>query len=334
MREFFVMSFFLIVGRLLVMWLLMLFFYSTIHAEELIFKHGSHYLSGHYLEPSNGKPIKAILLFVHGDGPTSYDADGYYNIIWKALRNNGYAIYSWDKANIGKSTGNWLEQSMEDRQSEVLAAIEAVQNKYGFTAKNTGLFGFSQAGWVLPALANKSNKISFIIGIGFARNWIKQGQYLTETRLANENKNDIALAIDDYLDEIAYFKNSISYDEYLKIGRKQAMTKERFQFVMNNFEVDATHEYLKISVPSLFLWGEKDLNVNAIEEYKWWHSHTNKLVTTQIISNASHGMLKAEIFNTQNMGFIQWVKLIWLEQDAFVPDFLSTVLLWLEKETN
>lgn len=318
--------------KLLILCLLSLFFHPSIYAKELIFKHDDHHIVGHYLEPNNGKPVKAILIFVHGDGPTSYDADGYYRIIWNTLRSNGYAIFSWDKENVGKSTGNWLKQSMKDRQSEVLAAIEAVQKKYGFTEKNTGLIGFSQAGWVLPALANRANKISFIIGIGFARNWIQQGQYLTEKRLAGEDKNKIELAINTYFTEIELFKSSIQYPEYINTVGKHSMTKERFQFVIKNFKSDATHDYSKITVPSLFLWGEKDLNVNAIEELKWWKNHPNKLVATKIIPNASHSMLKAEIFNTQNMGYIQWIKLMWLRQDAFAPEFLPTILLWLEKE--
>lgn len=312
--------------------LLILFFHPSVSAKELIFKHGDHYLSGHYFGPNKGQPARAILIFVHGDGPTSYDADGYYRIIWDALRNHGYAIFSWDKANVGKSTGNWLNQSMQDRQSEVLAAIDAVQKKYGFTTKNTGLIGFSQAGWVLPALANTDNKISFIIGIGFARNWIEQGKYLTENRLAGKDKKKIKLALDTYFSEIDLFKKSIPYQEYIRTAGKQSMTKERFQFVIKNFKSDATHDYSRIAVPGLFLWGEKDLNVNALNEFKWWSRHPHKLVTTKIIPNAEHSMLDAEIFNTQNKDYIQWIKLIWLGRDAFAPDFLPTLLLWLEKK--
>ncbi len=72
--------------------LLGIFFLPFSYAQTLVFKHGQHSLSGHYLAATNNKPAKAVLLFVHGDGATPYDADGYYNIIWESLREQGYAI--------------------------------------------------------------------------------------------------------------------------------------------------------------------------------------------------------------------------------------------------
>ena len=130
--------------KILVFLFFILFSYS--YAEKVTFKDGETTLSGHYLEPTNGKKAKAVLLFVHGDGDMTYDAEGYYPFIWNELRKNGYAVFSWDKANVGDSTGNGLNQSMIDRQREVVAGIDFVQKKYNFNTKNTALFGFSQAG--------------------------------------------------------------------------------------------------------------------------------------------------------------------------------------------
>lgn len=304
-------------------------------AKEVLFKHGDHSLSGHYLEASNGKPAKAVLLFVHGDGAMSYDAEGYYDFIWEPLREKGYAIFSWDKPNVGNSSGSWLEQSMADRQSEVLAAIDTVQKRYHFTAQNTGLIGFSQAGWVLPALSKKTSKVAFVVGVGFATNWVEQGRYLTATRLQLEGKSaqQISSALDAYNNDIKFFRQRPSYKEYVKQSGEGVMDKARYEFVLNNFEADASSDYSQISVPSLFVWGEKDLNVDAKEEFKWWQNHPNKFVTTKLIANASHGMLNASSFSEQNFGYKQWIKLMWLEQDAFAEDFFPTLIDWLEKHS-
>lgn len=115
--------------------------FTYCYAEEVTFKDKNTSLSGHYLESTNGQPPKAFLLFVHGDEAMSYDAGGYYNLIWEPSRQNGYAIFSWDKPNVGGSSGDWLSQTMSDRQSEVLAAIDFVQKRYNFTAQTTGLIG-------------------------------------------------------------------------------------------------------------------------------------------------------------------------------------------------
>jgi pimeloyl-ACP methyl ester carboxylesterase len=308
------------------------FVFPFSYAEEISFKHEKNRLSGHYLDATNGKPAKAVLLFVHGDGPMPYDAEGYYNFIWAPLRESGYAIFSWDKPNVGNSSGNWLDQSMVERQSEVLAAIEWVQSKYHFTHINTGLVGFSQAGWVLPALATNTSKIGFIVGIGFAANWIEQGKYYTSTkhRLANKNKNQIMVALDDYAKEIVFFKTSASYSQYLEFAGEEAMTKKRYQFVLRNFKSDASHDYSTIEIPSLFLWGVNDLNVDAKHEFEWWQTNNNKFVTTQMIPNASHGMLNSESFDSQVFGVGQWIKLMWFGQEALAPEFLPIMLTWLD----
>ena len=309
-------------------------FVTTVEAEELWFKHGPDQLVGHFLEPVNDKMAKGVLIFVHGDGAMTYDAEGYYDIIWQQLRDQGYAIYSWDKAGVGESTGNWLNQSMQDRQSEVLAAVKFIQQKYNFTPKNTGLIGFSQAGWVLPAIANKENNIGFMVGIGFASNWFEQGQYYTKTRLqlsgATAEQVDIALAIN--LSGEKFLDSRPSYVQYLKSAGDDPMSKTRYHFVLKNYRSDAIQDYHNINIPTLLLWGDGDLNVDAKQEFNRWQQAENKnnYVETQLIFNASHGMLKAHEYSSQNFGFKQWLKLMWQGQDALATDFMPALLLWLE----
>lgn len=307
---------------------------SITYAKEVVFTHKNNHLSGHYLKPTNGNSPKAVLIFVHGDGAMPYDAKGYYDFIWEPLRERGYAIFSWDKPNVNNSTGNWLNQSMQDRQALVLSAIKFIKSRYHFSTKNIGLIGFSQAGWVVPALLGKNSKVGFGIGIGFAKNWIEQSMYHTKNRhkLAKSSKNQVDLAVKSYLKEIEFFKDNPLYSKYVKFAGKKAMSKQRYNFVLKNYLLDATKDYHNIHKPALFLWGGKDLNVDASYELKWWEKHPNKFVTTRLISNASHEMLKADIFSKQNIGLTQWLKLMWLGQDAFAVDFLPTIINWLDKQ--
>ncbi|AWX99864.1 hypothetical protein A8139_07545 [Marinomonas primoryensis] len=316
--------------------LLSFFIISASYAEEVFFKYRMHNLSGHYLDSTDGSAAKAILIFVHGDGPMNYDAEGYYRIIWEPLRKKGYAIFSWNKPGIAGSGGNWLNQTMGDRQAEVLAAIDFVQSQYGFSRQKIGLVGFSQAGWVLPALAGKQSKVGFMIGIGFAKNWVEQGAYHTKVRLKLEgkNQNEINLALDLNSKEIAFFTKNPSYLEYKNYIGKDPMTKERYEFVLKNFTADASSDYKNINVPSLFIWGEQDKNVNAIQEFSNLKLNNNDLITTKLIENASHGMLDSYLFDGQNLGFIQWVRLMWLKKDAFSPDFIPTIAVWLEERNQ
>jgi alpha-beta hydrolase superfamily lysophospholipase len=165
-----------------------LFLASTIinaaETEQVTFNNGEDSLSGHYLLPDRGKP-KAVILFVHGDGPLEYDAHGYYQLIWKRLLRQGFVIFSWDKPGVGASIGNGLSQSTQQRQQEVQSAIDFLQINYGYPGDQTGLLGYSREGWIVPAMVNNNPSIGFIIGIGFAINWLEQSWYLTHVRLVN-----------------------------------------------------------------------------------------------------------------------------------------------------
>ncbi len=63
---------------------------------------------------------------------------------------------------------------MQQRQQEVQSAINFLQSSYGYSGEQIGLLGFSQAGWVVPALANDNSSIGFITGDGFAIDWSEQ----------------------------------------------------------------------------------------------------------------------------------------------------------------
>lgn len=316
--------------------------FHNAYAEEIRFKNGENTLSGHYLENLNEGSAKGVLLFVHGDSALPYDAEGYYPLVWNRLREHGYAVLSWDKMGVGDSSGNWLNQSMLDRQQEVLSAVDFVQKTYGFTAHQTGLIGFSQAGWVVPAVANASDKVGFIIGVGFATNWIDQGRYYTNIRLsesgASEEQKQTALIT--YQNEIDFLLSSPAYESYQERAGDVDMPEDRFAFVVKNMRSDSTDDYKKLSKPALFLWGEDDLNVDANMEFSLWsentkyhlnHSSNRQIITTKLIQGANHGLLKSATFDSQQFGFMNWLAMLWLEEEALSPEFLPTVLDWLDQ---
>lgn len=309
---------------------------SYAKAESLKFRNGEDLLSGHYLQPDTGKP-KAVILFVHGDGPLDYDAYGYYPLIWKRLLKQGFAIFSWDKPGVGSSTGNWLTQTMQDRQREVQSAINVIQKRYSFSGTQFGLIGFSQAGWVVPALAKNNPDVGFVIGIGFAIDWFEQSWYLTRVRLMQEGANEavIKAAYVTHIQEIEFLEQKPSYDLYLKkygLTPKQ-MTKDRFGFILKNSSVNATQDYIGLKQPMLLLLGDKDLNMDIYNT----KSIVKKLVDDQpniqitIIKNATHVMLDADHFDEQSPGLAFLFKLIWKGDKAVAPEFNNVLDEWLSR---
>ena len=306
-------------------------------SQELIFKNAQDELYGQFLAPFENQTSKATLIFVHGDGPMDHEAQGYYPFIWNQLRQEGFAIFSWDKPGIGKSSGNWLNQSMRDRQNEVQAAIATLkQHKLNANGK-IGVIGFSQAGWIIPPILARNNQIDFAIGIGFATSWIEQGQYYTRTKYRlNHEQTEADLALKRLDSQIQFLNSAPSYDAYLKFETGDPMSQDRFNFVLKNFKSDSLHYYANISQPMLVLWGDSDLNVDGQSEL---HKIANTLpqnsnIRLDFIPNAGHAMLNSKVFDTQKFTLWQWLTLMWQEEDALAPEFMPRVIGWLNNQVK
>jgi alpha-beta hydrolase superfamily lysophospholipase len=306
-------------------------------AEEVFFQHGENRLEAVHLLPTHPTDHRGIIVFVHGDGPLDYEAVGYYPLIWNFLREQGFAIFSWSKPGVGSSSGQWLDQSMVDRQFEVRAAINFIQKKYHYTGEQIGLLGFSQAGWVVPAVANNNPKVGFVVGIGFAMDWIAQSWYLSKIRLTSEGKTpaEIDLAYEQHLDGIRRLKQTQDYQQYRShnIDAPNLMSEQRYGFVEKNFQANAYDDYKDIQQPLLILLGDQDLNVDineTKEKLLTIFRHRDNLQVSIILS-ATHSLLRAKSFNQQSPGLWFWLKLMWKGEAALAPDFLPVLGEWINR---
>ncbi len=322
-------------------WLLMLTLIIPLiaQAKMLTFQHGENQLEAIYLSPD--KKARAVLIFVHGDGAVDHESSGYYPIIWDSLLEEGYAIFSWSKPGVGNSKGNWLSQSMDDRAQEVLAGTAYVQRTFGFTPKQTGLIGFSQAGWVMPKALKQSDQIGFMVGVGVAINWLQQGWFMTESQLTRSGASpeQIAQVKAHSQEGNKRLDAGASYQEYLSQNRDVSdglMSEMRYQFVLRNYSSDASEDYRGLDIPLLVLLGAQDRNVDVQETrrvLKTTFANQHNL-TLHILPGATHGLMKVEHFDVTEPGVKEWFKLMWMEQDAFVPQFFTILLPWLHQVTE
>lgn len=287
---------------------------SVAGATPFTFSSLNNTLHGEYLAPIDTEQPLGLIVFVHGDGATDITSNNFYPLYWQSLRRQGYIVASWSKPGVGNSSGNWLRQTMADRQQTLKDGIHYLQQYLDITPGNTGVLAFSQAGWVAPAIANSKQSIGFMIGIGFARNWIEQGRYYNQHDLSAYNA-DI---------------------EALHLGLAQGVQPEndRDWFVLNNFMADASEDYKNLAVPTLLLWGEADKNVNAMAEYRYWQQHNSPFVQTKLISQANHQLLDINKFPKRKLGFWSWVKYQWQGDNALAPTTLPTINQWLAQHAN
>ncbi|MCX4827111.1 alpha/beta hydrolase [Streptomyces sp. NBC_01142] len=148
-----------------------------IREERVVLRHGGGALDGVLATPKEGRGPYGLVVFVHGDGPVDATHDTFYRPLWESFARAGYASLSWSKPGVGGSSGNWLDQSMEDRVDETMDAISWARQRPDIDSRRIGLWGASQAGWVLPKVAARTPGLRFVIAVSPAVNWQQQGRY-------------------------------------------------------------------------------------------------------------------------------------------------------------
>lgn len=306
--------------------------------QALAFETDGAELSGTLVLPADD-PAAPILVVVHGDGAQDRFASGGYLPLMSALLDSGVGVYSWDKPGVGASTGDWLQQSMAERSVETLAAIRAVEAATAASGNALGVLGFSQAGWVLPEVATRvSADIPFIL-VGGATNWQAQSAYLTAVRLEAEGYAEEAIRTRVRRQaerDARLFAPPARYDRYLaQTTDEPPMSEARFHFVARNHFVDSTEELSKISAPTLAMFGEDDLNVDARREAQVFEraladGHpANEVV---IWPDATHGLTKSRWFNYQQPSQLPWYSSLYAVlagRDIYAPGVIDHMASWV-----
>ncbi len=131
--------------------------------EEITFQSGSFNLVGDLRLPAGKGPFP-VVLFVHGSGLNDRTASGAYLPIMKRMQQAGYATFSWDKPGYGESTGYFTQEILKHQRAKILLdGIEVMKARPDIDPGQIGLWGVSQAGYVMPLIFSESEDIAFLI---------------------------------------------------------------------------------------------------------------------------------------------------------------------------
>ncbi len=150
---------------------------ASFYREELVsFRNGDATLAGSLLIPATKGPHPAVI-FIHGSG--AQNRNGFDGILRRPadhFARNGIAVLIYDKRGTGQSIGNWETESFDDLAGDALAALQFLQSRQDISPKQIGLWGISQAGWIMPKVAARSKDIAFIISVSGAGTGVTVGQ--------------------------------------------------------------------------------------------------------------------------------------------------------------
>lgn len=249
-----------------------------------------------------GKEVKGIIIFVHGDGPQNSTQDGGYKPLMERFAKQGFLSVSWDKLGVGKSTGNWLEQTMDDRAQEVDYILSWMKKNYPRESKKIGLWGASQAGWVIPRILNNRKDIDFSIVVAPAINWLRQGEFNTKKLAEKQNydSESIIKAKKNFIDDSKRIEENDTYSNYKKAGGLEKYSPDRYEFIKKNMHEDST-KYLKHIKSKVFLvLANEDINVDSKEtEGIYREQMISKYLEIKKIPNVAHQMINPKIANSE-----------------------------------
>ncbi|MDX3535505.1 alpha/beta hydrolase [Streptomyces sp. MB09-01] len=260
-----------------------------------------HELPGVLATPADRGPGPfPLVVLVHGDGEVDATHDGFYRPYWEAFARAGYASLSFDKP------ADWLGQTMDDRARETTDALTwAARTRPEIDATRIGLWGASQAGWVLPKVVARAPEpgVRFVIAVGTAVNWERQGEYnlRAELRAAGADAERTAAALRTREETLALLRRGAAYEEYrTRPGADRELTAERWSFISRNFTADATADLRAMrargAVPVLLISGADDLNVDGAETEAAYRSLLDPgTLTVRCYPGASHSLLRTPV---------------------------------------
>lgn len=273
-------------------------------AEKIVdIKTSNGILKGTLVLPQKIADKVGLVVFIHGDGPADASYNEQYKPLWEELAKQGYASLSWSKPGIGGSDGNWLLQSMDDRANEANEVIEWTKTLPEIDNNKIGLWGASQAGWVIPKIVKLNKNIAFNILVAPAINWIEQGKYNTLKELGKKGatKDEIFKKEKEFENELELLKRDASYEEYKKaVGEKDTVSEERWTFIKKNYKEDATEDIKYFYSPVKLFLGGKDINIDSENTKEVYQKEvSSKLLDVTVIPTTDHFMLKASLVDSK-----------------------------------
>jgi len=309
--------------------------------EEVTFKNGNVTLAGTLLiPPSKGK--HPAVVFTHGGGPQLRDIMWGLGYLYAA---RGFAVLSYDKRGVGKSTGNWGEASFEDLADDAVAAAKFLQTRADVASNQIGFWGLSQGGWIAPLAASRMSDAAFAIalsggGLSPAVQELLDSEYELSKAGYTANEINEALAFQKLKNEIIASPSNIDkWDEYAKA---RAIAKDKKWFGQQGIDIrgpekrdhpfwthmrrfyayDPAPALQTMNAPLLAIFGELDTpkgveaQVRAIRQIM--DQAGRRDYTVKVYPNGSHNLMEVPPDNPK-----EWVRL-----KRFPPGLFETMVDW------
>lgn len=144
---------------------------ASVQSSTGFFASGPVRLSYRLDVPPHTAPVGAVV-FGHGSGMATKDSCRVFGLADGFLA-RGYATLCFDKRGVGQSTGQYIPANplnstavFEDLASDMAAGVEFLRSRPEIDRNRIGLAGASQAGWIVPLAAAKTQPAFMLLIVG------------------------------------------------------------------------------------------------------------------------------------------------------------------------
>jgi pimeloyl-ACP methyl ester carboxylesterase len=315
---------------------------ERVHVEEIRFEAGKFDLVGDLRMPLEDAPHPAVII-VHGDGPitrSSTSARTMYDPVMEIFVRNGCAVLVWDKPGSGESTGQLMDV-IPERAGILEKAVEVLVDHPAIDPTQIGMWGISQAGWVMPLALEETHDVAFMVVVaGGGEASVEQMAFQMGQRVICEGGSAEQAAIVD--EAWARAGKARNYDEYrdaMEIVLAEPAVKA-VPWVALNEKGDwtarpsdslafrtGTEVFEDSTIPVLVFFGELDTNVDPLAGTEAWEAALQKAGNPDsrvvLIPGVAHTLVEAETGCLNEA----W-------SSRLAPEYLETLEDWIQQVTE
>ncbi len=316
--------------------------------EEIVFNSGPFKVVGDLILPEGRRP-HPVVVFVHGDGPNNRTSGVTYPPIMERMRRAGYATFAWDKPGTGESTGEIDRRRLfEQRTQIVLDAIALLKDHPEIDREQIGLWGISQAGYIMPLVLSRSDDIAFMIAVSCpGEAGYYQGLYLFTAQavcagLPEQDAEDVENLIDaasraQTYGEYARHKSQLANYPLLAdmklLGFRIEVEPEE-EWHADDLEGDYFWDPMEViertTIPVLAFFGDKDTQADPIQGVEAYRAALERAgnpdFRVELIPGVDHNLILSEtgcIDERNRRPRSQWTN--------YAPEYLDTLEEWLRQ---
>jgi pimeloyl-ACP methyl ester carboxylesterase len=248
---------------------------------EVSFQSGDFKLVGDLDLPAGAGPHPALVI-VHSSGSQTRNSTPASGLVKTKFVDAGYVVLSYDKPGSGDSTGAFEEGFGNTQRATIVTdAIEFLKEQPSVDPNRIGVWGLSEAGWVMPKAMTMTDDISFMIVVnGGGEDSIEQMVYgwMQRARCAGASDEELAL-MDEHGAPALKAKTYAEYRQAMEplltipsLGRYVGVTIElqaEEDWAPWPREIDSFFDPIEViettTIPVLAIFGAQDIQVDPVQ---------------------------------------------------------------------